>query len=650
LLAFELEGYRRFSEKTRLEVDGPVTAIVGPNEAGKTSLLVALTRLDDDAPIDRSDQSRHGQVADEQVVLAALYAVESDDREALAGLYGAEDLRRSRLFLVEKLGSGERRTKLLDGLERDLRPRTNALRRLRSLLRSPPWDPDDYIRDSDDADTHPLDPKRLDPAVAALESTNRTLSGTQRELLHDLGNALQELSGRAKAVGEIIVSTYEHESLEHPNATARSRLEGRLPHFLLFGEAQRDLRNDYDLTEVEGDSSPQLADDPPVALDNLARLGDLDLPRLRDAITLDDTATARQMLINANEQLGVAFAAWSQERISAEFDHIGSHVLRIHVRDESGTLSNLAERSDGVKIFVSLLALAARSSQDRPLIVLIDELERHLHYDAQADVVQVLTRQDVHKQVIYTTHSAGCLPEDLGSGVRLVGHGADHQGSSVQNRFWTDAGGFSPLLLGMGASTLAFVPVRHAVLTEGGSDLVLLPTLIREATGEKSLGFQVAPASSEAPASHIAGLDREALRVVWVVDGDEAGRSIRTRLRRAKIPTERIKFVAGEASPKVMEDLLQPAVFVRAVNLELERSGQTPRIGEADLPKVNRPDALKKWCARKRIPMPTRVAIANRVLDISRGPEADAPQRLLASDGATRLRRLHADISEQFGA
>jgi predicted ATP-dependent endonuclease of OLD family len=39
-------GYRRFADTARIDVDGPLTAIVGPNEAGKTSLLDAMSRLD----------------------------------------------------------------------------------------------------------------------------------------------------------------------------------------------------------------------------------------------------------------------------------------------------------------------------------------------------------------------------------------------------------------------------------------------------------------------------------------------------------------------------------------------------------------------------------------------------------------------------
>ena len=35
-------GYKRFAEPSSLDTRGPIIAVVGPNEAGKTSLLDAM--------------------------------------------------------------------------------------------------------------------------------------------------------------------------------------------------------------------------------------------------------------------------------------------------------------------------------------------------------------------------------------------------------------------------------------------------------------------------------------------------------------------------------------------------------------------------------------------------------------------------------
>jgi predicted ATP-dependent endonuclease of OLD family len=643
-MALELTGFRKF-QQAQIEIDGPVTAIVGPNEAGKTSILTALTRLEDTNPIESRDRTRTADVSDEDVVLAALYLVEPADREVISDLPGGDDPQIARWLIHSKLASGRRRRQLIAPLKRDLKPRRAAKARLATLLKAAPWDPAGYDP------SHPLSQPALDVVTGAVDSDVGTLPADELQAIQALASELAAIEGSAATVGTVLSALSDHESAGHPNQIASGRLADRIPPFLFFGEVERDLRTDYDLSSTVSDDPPLLqADAPPRALENLALLAELDLSQLRTAIESDETGKVRRLLNEANARLRSVFSAYSQEQISTEFDHIGNYILRIHVRDESGELSNLDERSDGVKIFVSLLAATARERSGTAPIVLIDELERHLHYDAQADVVQVLTRQDYHPQVIYTTHSAGCLPEDLGAGVRVVRPIPPEQRSDIENRFWSGGTGFAPLLLGMGASTLAFVPVRNAVLTEGGSDVVLLPTLIREAIDRKSLDFQVAPASAIAPASHIAGLDLEAPKVVWVVDGDEAGRKIKKRLEKDHgIPPQRIKILAGQRSKKVLEDLLLPDIYVRAVNAEFERSGVAERLSTQRLPETDRPGYVKRWCSSKKVPAPNKVSVANRVLDLLHDRDATPRvERLLSSDGRKRLRELHGAIIQQF--
>jgi hypothetical protein len=139
--------------------------------------------------------------------------------------------------------------------------------------------------------------------------------------------------------------------------------------------------------------------------------------------------------------------------------------LRAKVRIDVSTLTILLSmqacdyipienHSDGLRQFIALRAFLATRSQDTPPIVLIDEAETHLHYDAQADLVGVFEEQTDAAQIIYTTHSAGCLPRDLGFGVRATvpeivknakGEDAPGDHSRVINKFWTEGRGYSPL-------------------------------------------------------------------------------------------------------------------------------------------------------------------------------------------------------------
>ena len=48
LTSIQLHGYRRFSTKETLMVENKLIALVGPNEAGKSSVLDALRWLNPD--------------------------------------------------------------------------------------------------------------------------------------------------------------------------------------------------------------------------------------------------------------------------------------------------------------------------------------------------------------------------------------------------------------------------------------------------------------------------------------------------------------------------------------------------------------------------------------------------------------------------
>ena len=90
--------------------------------------------------------------------------------------------------------------------------------------------------------------------------------------------------------------------------------------------------------------------------------------------------------------------------------HVDGTVLHIFARNAGGRLIPIAERSAGLRQFVALLAFIEHEAADEDVILLVDEAEAHLHYDAQADLVRVFSKQTVADKIIYTTHSAGCLP------------------------------------------------------------------------------------------------------------------------------------------------------------------------------------------------------------------------------------------------
>ncbi len=199
-----------------------------------------------------------------------------------------------------------------------------------------------------------------------------------------------------------------------------------------------------------------------------------------------------------------------------------------------------------------------------------------VHYDAQADLIQTFTSRDLTSQVIYTTHSAGCLPEDMGLGVKLVvpnGDSEDVETSRIENKLWSsDALGFSPLLYGMGANTMAFFPTRRAVVVEGQSDMLLLPTIFRQATKAEFNGFQIVPGLANVAKNRLPLLDLQGTSVSYLVDNDKDGRRYAIELAKCDVDAGRVFTVAEEGSVIItVEDWVDDSCFNEAVAIYRDR-------------------------------------------------------------------------------
>ena len=125
-----------------------------------------------------------------------------------------------------------------------------------------------------------------------------------------------------------------------------------------------------------------------------------------------------------------------------------------------------------------------------------------------------------------------------------------------------------------------------AVLAEGPSDAILLPSLIREVTLQQDLQFQVAPGLAGVSRQQAEELDLEAPRIAFLLDGDAAGNRHRRRLKTAGIDDDNI-IQLGDGL--VIEDLLDPQVYLDAINEELRRSfGNTYKLTLPEIPLIER--------------------------------------------------------------
>jgi hypothetical protein len=559
----------------------------------------------------------------------AIFGLNAEDREAVADV---DPDRRIRTFEIWKRESGILYGRVEPEMERDRAPRRHARDAL-ARLAGQKW-----ARSAEGFD-------RIENlARSALDAEEETLPNEAIDELETCAGYLREYEDApptAIRLADELQQLANYERRPEPGEESARRLLERRPEFLFFADEHRELAPVHLISET-----------PTIALENFLALAQLDLQRLRLAVEASDEATVEELEVAANARLSEMFERyWSQANLTVRL-RVTAGELHILVSSAPGRFISIAERSDGLRQFVALASYVERHASRNNLVLLIDEAETHLHYDAQADLIKVLTNQAVAGKVIYSTHSAGCLPEDLGAGVRLVTptgpddtDPAEWQHSRVLNRIWSSdvqGGAFSPLLIAMGAGTFAFTAARFALVVEGITDAIMLPTLLRQAVGAEKLGFQVAPGIAEAAPEALAQLDLTAARVVYLVDSDPDGDRHCTRLVTAGVQAARILRLGRTNQGLSLEDLISRDIYLAAVQAELrERHGLD--IPAPEIPDIGRARAVANWCKKQSVDGSqielSKRAVSQRVL------EQRFDHTIVAKKRLDLLRTLHSRIS-----
>lgn len=632
----DFEGYKRLAQ-TGCNVDGKIIAFVGLNEVGKSSLLDALVWLtaDQQVALPVASMNRTHPVAEGHMVVRALYDLEAEDVAEIADLDFAE---MPTQFVLVRLRNGQQAYAFNPWPKRNPRPFETARTRLDSARKrlasqfAALLDPDD-----EENLTAGHWATQVDDALATPESDwDEPTTQAARQLiqwLQEVSPSSRKGDPRGARAAEALDAAHAIATSAHPRDTGRSRMIQRVPKFVLFEERDRELAT------VHAIEQQAQRDEPQRSLRNLLRVADLDLDRLWTYIETADDSNQESYIEVANANLLEFYSqAWNQANVAVRFK-VNARNLEIRLKelDRKGAVTNIEERSDGLRTFIALSAFLAAKHLAVPPVLLIDEAETHLHYDAQADLVGVLLKNVEATQVFYTTHSPGCLPSDLGTSIRLLSRDRDqHDASKLRADFWTNQEpGFAPLLYAMGASAAAFSVCRRAVLSEGAADMILLPTLIRKATGKNDLDYQIAPGLSNA---HAYGMNVEeiAAKVVYLSDGDPGGDEHKRALLAAGVHRSRIFRLPNGAAT---EDLIDRSQYIQVVNGMLGTAGS---VTLGDL-KDGQPIAksLQDWGRRAGVKIPGHVAVAYGILRL--GDEL----RLTAS-AMRSLSRLDAQFTAAF--
>lgn len=267
LQSVQIVGYKRFATEQTLRLGPRVVAIVGPNEAGKTSLLTALGHLPIDASFARREFTGRQQPASDRAIVSARYLIENEDRVGLETLLAPAERYIFHRTLYSTSGA---RWRLDPPVRRDVAPREALSKAIATAIEAGALQI--TMEPVEDEEEPPIDSSlsaQAEAIASMLSQAGENLDEQEAEQLAGFGSLLE---GRAHQCADsgiaqaLLGRTNELIALEHvenPATQIYEVLAPRLPQMLVFDEAQRALRSDYIWADIG---------DVPEALENLLDL------------------------------------------------------------------------------------------------------------------------------------------------------------------------------------------------------------------------------------------------------------------------------------------------------------------------------------------------------------------------------------------
>ena len=371
------------------------------------------------------------------------------------------------------------------------------------------------------------------------------------------------------------------------------------------------------------------------------------------------TKEKRAILLNsASIDISSKFSKWWPQRRHKIRYHADGDYFRIWVADHlrPDVEIELEARSKGFQWFFSfyLVFLVESDEGHKDAILLLDEPGLHLHPTAQQELIAFFEKLTETNQLAYTTHSPFLIDGDHLHRVRPVTE--DDTGHSfITAETWpVDRETIFPLQAAAGYAMIRGLFLhRKNVLVEGMSDFYYLQALSQQCakSGRKALpdDIYITPCGGTKHVGHFASmfLGHE-VRPLILLDGDDAGRARQDALIK-ELYVDHISNIVmlddvlNRPGQEVeIEDILGEAIFVSGVEKVLNQSF---RLEDRDRSAGSLPSQIKAAARRQSIELPKGWKASVALHLVSSWAEGGATLADKVLDNATRL---FSALNERF--
>ena len=595
LVAVTIQKFRNFVEPQRVEIESDVTAFVGKNESGKTTILKALHRLNpangDSTKFDLVTEYPRWKLARDRRESADLgktipvrseFTLEPDDLAVLNAVFPAEIPASTQVIAFRNYENGYTThfsAKLADIVENAATASAMDSAELKELLTT----------------------STLDEAIAKAKELAKSLKDTE--------------PARSKAVGSFpgVAEKYrflvQSDQIDDENQKV---LRSRVPKFFYFSNYSV-LPGETDLTKLAASvtAGEALDEEDQTVVSLLAHAGvtpadflDANYDSRKAELQAAASDLSREVFKywRANTDLAVVFGDDNINVVEPSTGQPALHrFLKIELRDgrHGDVETNFATRSTGFQWFFSFFAaFSEHQNSAKPVIVLLDEPGTSLHGEAQKDFVNYIFNElGAKKQTLYTTHSQFMVDPTVYEKLRTVHDKATRENqeagvdvSRVNLRADRDTVLPVESALGYSISQHLFLGSGQHLLVEGSSDFVYLMRMSAYMESKKkpmlSAKFSIIPVGGITNMPAFVALMGRRLEVSVLVDGEKSA-SVLDRTRNAAkendVPADRIVAVSevDNSLPKDgdIEDLFTIADYLKLYNWAFPNATVT----EADL-------------------------------------------------------------------
>jgi energy-coupling factor transporter ATP-binding protein EcfA2 len=597
LVAVTVQKFRNFVEPQRIEIEPDVTALVGKNESGKTTILKALHRLNPangeskrfdlvtEYPRWRlaRDRRENPNLEAETWPVIAEFVLDQDDVDSLADVLPVPPLLGATLKAAKNYANYYTvyfKTELATVIEAACSEAAVASEEVAALKVE----------------------KTLDAAIAKSKELSKSLK--------ESGEA-----ARARAVGGFASSAEKHRYLLELGKLDDEQIaavRARVPKFFYFSNYSV-LPGESDLTRLAADvaAGVVLEEQDQTVVSLLAHAG------VTPADFLDANYDSRKAELQAaaGDLSGEVFKYW---RVNTDLavvfgdDNIAvpnpstnvpenHRLLKIELRDarHGDVETNFSTRSSGFQWFFSFFAAFSEYLHtNSPVIVLLDEPGTSLHGEAQKDFVDYIFKElGASKQTVYTTHSQFMIDPTVYEKLRAVHDKAtreDREGgvAVTQVSLSADRDTILPVesALGYSISQHLFLGSGPHLAVEGSSDFIFLMRMsaYMEQNGKAPLSPKLAiiPVGGISNMPAFVALMGRRLKVSALVDGATTDATL-ARTRKAALdngvdPTTIVAISEVDLklpSTADIEDLFATSDYLRLYNWAFSRN-----VKESDLP------------------------------------------------------------------